>query len=166
MLNNEYVQAVWSPMRKKDIIAIKNVQRRATKLVPGLKDLIKLWRLSKRYANTELQKTQLFKMLNEKYVAESCPILTRNESITEAIPWSYTRVRTKLRQHNFTNRELQSPGTVYQRRSSPPRRSSPLKDDWISSGRIKRYFSVLTPSWKLFVANKTRILSADEDLDI
>ena len=35
----EYAQAAWSPMRKKDIITLENVQRRATKLIPGFRDL-------------------------------------------------------------------------------------------------------------------------------
>ena len=35
----EYANAVWSPMYKKDAVAIENVQRRATKLVPKLKNL-------------------------------------------------------------------------------------------------------------------------------
>ena len=35
----EYAQAAWSPMRKKDITTLENVQRRATKLIPGFRDL-------------------------------------------------------------------------------------------------------------------------------
>ena len=35
----EYANAVWSPSLKKDIIAIENVQRRASKYLPGMKDL-------------------------------------------------------------------------------------------------------------------------------
>ena len=35
----EYAQAVWSPLRKKDVNTLENVQRRATKLIPGLRDL-------------------------------------------------------------------------------------------------------------------------------
>ena len=140
-------------MRTKDIIAIENVQQRATKLVPGLKDLgyeDRLRRLdmpSLSYRRHRGDMIELFKMLNEKYDAESCPILTRNESITRSNTMKLykTRVRTKLRQHDFTSRITESWNSL-QRRSSPPRRSSRLKDDWISSGRIKRYFSVLTPS--------------------
>ena len=41
-LHLEYVNAVWCPLRKKEIIMIENVQRRATKMVPGLKDLTTL----------------------------------------------------------------------------------------------------------------------------
>ena len=35
----EYANALWSLYKIKDIIAIENVQRRATKLVPSLKNL-------------------------------------------------------------------------------------------------------------------------------
>ena len=35
----EYANAVWSPFLKKHITAIENVQRRATKYLPGLRDL-------------------------------------------------------------------------------------------------------------------------------
>ena len=35
----EYAKQVWAPMYKRQETIIENVQRRATKLVPGLKDL-------------------------------------------------------------------------------------------------------------------------------
>ena len=34
----EYASVIWSPTYKKDIIAIENVQRRASKMVTGLKE--------------------------------------------------------------------------------------------------------------------------------
>ena len=37
--NLEYANSIWSPYKIKDITAIENVQRRATKLIPSLKDL-------------------------------------------------------------------------------------------------------------------------------
>ena len=35
----EYANAVWNPFLQKHIISVENVQRRATKMVPGLRDL-------------------------------------------------------------------------------------------------------------------------------
>jgi hypothetical protein len=35
----EYVNSVWNPYKKKHIIALENVQRRATKLILGFKDM-------------------------------------------------------------------------------------------------------------------------------
>jgi len=35
----EYAQSIWSPSRKKDLVTKENVQRRATKILPGMKEL-------------------------------------------------------------------------------------------------------------------------------
>ena len=35
----EYANSVWNPYKKKHITALKNVQRRATKFIPGLTDM-------------------------------------------------------------------------------------------------------------------------------
>ena len=35
----EFGNIIWSPIRKKDIISLENVQRRATRMIPGLKNL-------------------------------------------------------------------------------------------------------------------------------
>ena len=43
----EYANAVWSPSLKKHIQAIENVQRRATKYIPGLSNLSYPERLKK-----------------------------------------------------------------------------------------------------------------------
>ncbi|XP_063447805.1 uncharacterized protein LOC134727358 [Mytilus trossulus] len=45
--NLEYANAIWSPFKVKDITALENVQRRATKLIPTLKDLEYEQRLKK-----------------------------------------------------------------------------------------------------------------------
>ena len=53
--NLEYAAAVWSPYTKKDIELIENVQRRATKQVPSLKQLSYTDQLKKlKKANAEV----------------------------------------------------------------------------------------------------------------
>ena len=41
----EYASSAWNPYRKKDELILDNVQRRATKLVPELKNTPNEWRL-------------------------------------------------------------------------------------------------------------------------
>jgi hypothetical protein len=43
----EYVSSVWNPYKTKDIEAIENVQRRATKMLPDMKDFTYEERLRK-----------------------------------------------------------------------------------------------------------------------
>ena len=43
----EYGNGAWSPMFKKDAILLENVQRRATKMIPALNDVLYPERLTK-----------------------------------------------------------------------------------------------------------------------
>ena len=69
----EYANPVWSPYLKKDIIAVENVQRRATKLLPGLKEksyperlrALKLPSLAYRRLRGDM--VEAFKILNGHY---------------------------------------------------------------------------------------------------
>ena len=66
----EYCQEVWSPFLQKDIDEIENVQRRATKLIPGLREMtyeerlekLKLFKLSDRRQRGDM--IFLYKILN------------------------------------------------------------------------------------------------------
>ena len=77
----EYCQEVWSPHLKKDIAILEKVQRRATKIVPDLKDLpyecrlkhLKLYPLSKRRERGDMITT--FKMLNGLIDADNDKLL-------------------------------------------------------------------------------------------
>ena len=52
----EYANTVWNPYKKKDITTLENVQRRATKMVPGLGDKSYEDRLRElKITNTDLQ---------------------------------------------------------------------------------------------------------------
>jgi hypothetical protein len=75
-LNLEYVAAVWSPYTKKDIELIENVQRRATKQVPSLKQLSYTDRLKKlkmstlKYRRLRGDMIETFKIINGIYDKE------------------------------------------------------------------------------------------------
>ena len=66
----EYASAVWSPTLKKDIVAIENIQRRATKLVKEISDLSYEGRLNILglptliYRRERADMVQLFKIMN------------------------------------------------------------------------------------------------------
>ena len=64
---------VWSPFRKKDIVTIENVERRATKMIPELKELSYKERLKKLYLPTLVYRRnrgdmiEVYKILNGRY---------------------------------------------------------------------------------------------------
>ena len=69
----EYANCIWFPYKKKDITLIENVQRRATKLIPSLKNLSyedRLRRLkvpSLTYRRTRGDMIETYKMLSGEY---------------------------------------------------------------------------------------------------
>jgi hypothetical protein len=71
----EYANSVWVPRRKKDIITLENVQRRATKLVPGLRNLTYQERLKKLniptlvYRRLRGDMIEMYKMISGAYDA-------------------------------------------------------------------------------------------------
>ena len=74
----EYANQVWCPYKKKDLEAIENVQRRATKLLPTLKDLPYEERLKKlklptlAYRRVRGDMIETFKILGGVYDASVC----------------------------------------------------------------------------------------------
>ena len=109
----EYGNVVWSPYLKKDIVAIENVQRRATKLLPGLASLpydkrlkqLKLPSLMYRRRRGDMIET--WKYLNKIYSAESpwfelCD--TGNNTRGHSLKLKKKRFRTQRQAHIFSNR--------------------------------------------------------------
>ena len=84
----EYGQAIWSPRKKKDIVSIENVQRRATKLVPELKNLDYPSRLKKLNLPTLVYRRhrgdmiEIYKMMSGLYDEEVAPQPMRRHGIT------------------------------------------------------------------------------------
>ena len=110
----EYGQAIWSPIRKKDIISIENVLRRASKQVPQLKDLEYPERLKKlnlptmTYRRHRGDMIELYKIMNEHYDPEVAPHPSRREGITRghSLKIFKERSRTRLRQNHLLIRAV------------------------------------------------------------
>ena len=110
----EYCPEVWNPHLIKDINALENVQRRATKMVPECKDLsyeerlsmLKLFPLKERRARGDMIST--FKLLNG-YIDASNSLLQRKicsgKSLRSHDDQLYSNVaNTNTRKYFFTNR--------------------------------------------------------------
>ncbi len=111
----EYAHQVWSPHKKMDIDTIENMQRRATKLIPGMDNLSYIERLKKlklptlSYRRTRGDMIEVFKLLNNMYYYDSTNLLTlRDTSSTYTRGNSKklykTRPRLDIRKYSFSNR--------------------------------------------------------------
>jgi len=111
----EYANSVWMPRRKNDIITLGNVQRRATKLVPGLRDLndpdrrkqLNLPTLVYRCLRGDM--IEMFKMVSAAYDEQVMPVIvTSEEDFYQTRGHSYKLPRnhnkTRLSQHYFRER--------------------------------------------------------------
>ena len=84
--NLEYANSIWSPYKIKDISAIENVQRRATKLIPSLKELEYEERLKKlklpklKYRRTRGDMIEAYKLTSGIYDKSLPNLLTYNTS--------------------------------------------------------------------------------------
>jgi hypothetical protein len=108
----EFCNVVWSPLYQKDINLIEGVQRRATRMVPGLRDIEYEERLKKlklpslQYRRARGDMIEVYKLLRGHY--------TTNHNLLELHGISRTRghnykikkkyARTSLRRHFFSNR--------------------------------------------------------------
>jgi hypothetical protein len=74
-----YAQSVRSPWKKKDIRSIENVQRRATKMIPGLNKISYEERLTKMELPTPVYRRargdmiETYKMMHGKYDEDTIP---------------------------------------------------------------------------------------------
>ena len=109
----EYANAVWCPYKKKDIRVIENVQRRATRLIPGFKEFTYEERLRRlnlptlRYRRIRGDMIEVFKLMNDKYDFDSTKLFTiRNNSTTRGHSCKIYKERARLnvRKFSFTQR--------------------------------------------------------------
>lgn len=107
----EYANAVWSPMYKKDAVAIENVQRRATKLVPKIKNLSYEERLkslnlpSMYYRRARGDMIETFKFVKGIYKSQN-PLHFDFNNRTRGHQYKLRKERCRLqvRQNFFSNR--------------------------------------------------------------
>ena len=111
----EYANSVWCPYRKKNIDAIENVQRRATKMLPNLSTLSYPDRLRKlklpslRFRRLRGDMIETFKILSgiyDKRVTGEMFELTPRDSTTRGHQYKLVKRRCRLdqRKNYFTNR--------------------------------------------------------------
>ena len=83
----EYAVAVWYPYKIKHKIAIENVKRRATKELPGMRDLsyIEILKLLKlptlAYRRLRGDMIEVYKIMHEMYDNESAPNILKWEDV-------------------------------------------------------------------------------------
>lgn len=109
----EYANSVWSPYKKKHTTAIENVQRRATKLLPGMSDLSYEDRLRKlklpslKYRRIRGDMIETYKLTSGIYDTALPSLLTFNTSSTtrgHSKKLYLHRSSKDIRKYFFTNR--------------------------------------------------------------
>ena len=107
----EYANAIWSPRLKKDSNLIEGVLRRATKLIPGLKDLEYTERLKKinipsmKYRRERGDMIEVYKFVHGEYDMPP-PFTLDNEKRTRGHTYKIKKIRVNisLRQGFFSER--------------------------------------------------------------
>ena len=85
----DYAMAVWHPYKIKHKIALENIQRRATKELPGMRDLsyierLKLLKLpTLAYRRLRGDMIEVYKIIHNIYDHESVPNLLKNNEISQ-----------------------------------------------------------------------------------
>ena len=110
----EYGNVVWGPFFKGDIIAVEKIQRRATKMIPGLSQLsyeerlreLKLPSLVHRRRRGDM--IQMHKIINDTVDVEKALFVNHQESVTRGHNLKLRKTKaTKLpRIHAFSNRVI------------------------------------------------------------
>ena len=109
----EYATTIWSPMYKKDAIQIENVQRRATRLVKGLKEMSYPERLkilglpTLEYRRDRADMVQVYKILHGLDKADKDSLFkmaTYQQTRGHPLKLFKKRYRLRVRGHFFCNR--------------------------------------------------------------
>jgi hypothetical protein len=114
----EYANQVWAPMLKRQEIVIENVQRRATKLIPGFKEMSYEERLRKlnlptlKYRRIRGDMIEMFKIMTHKYDERVSNFIEMHQSDQTTRGHQYKikkqQVRLNVRKNSFVNRSVDS----------------------------------------------------------
>ena len=143
----EYASVIWSPSFKKDIVAIGQVQRRATRIVTGLKNLTYEQRLTTLglptlcYRRERTDIIQVFKIL-EGYEEVNIDSIKKNENtITRGHVHKLSKVRplNRLGQNRFCKRVINNWNS--------------LSDKSVQATSVNSFKSNINKDWK-YKSNK------------
>ncbi len=139
----EYCVQAWCPYLKKDIICLEKVQRRATKLVPGLRELpyedrlkrLQLYSLQRRRLRGDLIET--FKILRGLEQLDSARFFQPQEGTTRGHNFKLfkPRARLQVRQQTFSHRVV----TPWNK----------LPSNVVSANSVEAFKSNLDKHWRL-----------------
>ena len=161
----EYANAIWYPYKIKHITSIENVQRRATKQIPGMKDksyedrlrALKLPTLAYRRLRGDM--IEVYKMMSGLYDTAVPPLLqvynTRTRGHSKKL--FHNRVRKSLRQNFFTNRVISAWNSLPESVINSIKLQSferKLDNHWQNQDV---FYNITKPTWKLEMKTTSRI---------
>lgn len=139
----EYGSSVWPVMYKKDSIAIENVQRRATKILPALRNksyperLIELGLPSLQYRRLRFDMIQVYRILNNIDHCDQNQLFTRDTITTtrgHSLKLYKRSFRLDIRRHSFSQRVINQWNS--------------LPENVVSAKNLNQFKSKLNMHWK------------------
>ena len=145
--------AVWNPYTAELRDDIEGVQRRATRMVPGLKELTYAERNKAldlptlRYRRMRMDMLEVYKIVNSIYDTKSAPkLLMKEDDRTRGNGKSLVvqRANTELRRNSFTCRVAPMWNSLPRHVVEAPSKDS-FKADWTPTGVHKKYYMITKP---------------------
>lgn len=166
----ECANAIWNPYKKKHITALENVQRRATKLIPGYKELSYEERLRKlklpilAFRRKRADMIEVFKLTSGIYDTSLPPILKMNkDTITRGHSKKIysQRANKDIRKNFFTFRTTQTWNNL-------PENVINAKTKKLFESRLDRYWKNQDNmyNYEANLTTGTEIQSYEEDEDL